>query len=107
MTTPPRVRVVCTPAVRLRTLVLSTLFAIFGTFTATAAPVDPHQQARRLMAEAQQTTNPVRLYMLALDIKDALDAAHRARPNDVEVLLDLVRFHAVTPRIAEIGRAHV
>lgn len=52
------------------------------------------------MAEAQQTSNPVRLFMLALDIKEALETAHKQRPNDVEVLLDLVRFHTMTPKIA-------
>ncbi|HEX7832516.1 MAG TPA: hypothetical protein VF787_22855 [Thermoanaerobaculia bacterium] len=52
------------------------------------------------MAEAQQTSNPIRLYMLALDIKKALDQALKKNPNDTEVLLDLVRFHAVTPKIA-------
>ena len=52
------------------------------------------------MAEAEQTSNPVKLLMLALDIKKALDKALEANPNDPEVRLDLVRFHAVTPRIA-------
>lgn len=52
------------------------------------------------MAEAEQTSNPVRLLMLALDIRKSLDKALEADPNDAEVRLDLVRFHAVTPRIA-------
>ena len=52
------------------------------------------------MAEAQQTTNPVRLLLLAMDIEKSLNAALRDRPDDVEVRLDLVRFHSVTPRIA-------
>jgi tetratricopeptide (TPR) repeat protein len=51
------------------------------------------------MAEAQQTSNPLRLFMLALDIREALEKALKANPNDVEVLLDLVRFHAVSPKI--------
>lgn len=57
------------------------------------------------MVEAEQTTNPVRLLMLALDIRKALEAALAARPDDAEVRLDLVRFHAVTPRIAGGDRA--
>lgn len=52
------------------------------------------------MSEAEQTSNPVRLLMLALDIKEALDAAVKGDPENVEARLDLVRFHAVTPRIA-------
>ena len=52
------------------------------------------------MAEAEQTTNPVRLLVLAMDIRKALDKALEAEPNNVEVRLDLMRFHAVTPRIA-------
>jgi hypothetical protein len=61
---------------------------------------DPHAEARRWMAEAEQTSNPVRLLKLAFDIRGALEEALRLRPDDVEVRLDLVRFHAVTPRIA-------
>jgi tetratricopeptide (TPR) repeat protein len=67
---------------------------------ATAAPGPEHQQARRLMAQAQKTSNPIRLLLLALDIHKALDAALRRDPNDVQVRLDLVRFHTMTPRIA-------
>ena len=52
------------------------------------------------MAEAQQTSNPLRLFMLALDIRKALDAALVESPEDVEVRLDLVRFHVMTPRVA-------
>jgi hypothetical protein len=52
------------------------------------------------MAEAEQTTNPVRLLMLALDIKKSLDAAIREDPGNVDARLDLLRFHAVTPRVA-------
>jgi hypothetical protein len=52
------------------------------------------------MAEAEQTTNPVRLLLLALDIRKALDAALAADPENPEVHLDLVRFHAVTPALA-------
>jgi TolA-binding protein len=52
------------------------------------------------MAEAERTTNPIRLVMLALDIKKSLAAALAEDPESVEVRLDLVRFHAVTPRVA-------
>lgn len=52
------------------------------------------------MAEAQQTSNPIRLFLLALDIHKALDAALARNPDDVQVRLDLVRFHTVTPRVA-------
>lgn len=52
------------------------------------------------MAEAEQTSNPLRLFMLALDIRKALDAALIATPDDVQVRLDLVRFHTITPRVA-------
>jgi len=52
------------------------------------------------MAEAEQTSNPVRLIKLAFDVKSALDEALLLRPNDVEVRFDLVRFHVMTPRIA-------
>jgi hypothetical protein len=52
------------------------------------------------MAEAAQTSNPVKLLLLALDIRKALEIAHRASPDDVPVLVDLVRFHTVTPKIA-------
>lgn len=52
------------------------------------------------MTEAEQTTNPVRLLMLAMDIRKALDKALAAEPDNVVVRLDLMRFHAVTPRIA-------
>ena len=52
------------------------------------------------MAEAKETSNPIRLLMLAMDIHKALDAALARDPNDVQVRLDLVRFHTMTPRIA-------
>ena len=51
------------------------------------------------MAQAQQTTNPVRLLMLAFDIKDALEKALALDPENVQVRLDLVRFHVAAPRI--------
>jgi tetratricopeptide (TPR) repeat protein len=76
------------------------LFALPFTACAAAAPVTEHQKARRLMAEAQQTSNPIRLFMLALDIHESLDAALAADPESVQIRLDLVRFHTVTPRIA-------
>lgn len=52
------------------------------------------------MTEAEQTTNPVRLLMLALDVRKSLDAALKEDPDNVEIRLDLVRFHARTPRLA-------
>jgi hypothetical protein len=67
---------------------------------AAAGPADAHREARRLMAEAQQTSNPVRLFVLALDIRRLLEKALQAHPDDVEVHLDLVRFHTMTPRLA-------
>lgn len=51
------------------------------------------------MAEAKRTTNPVRLIMLGFEIKDALDTALKLAPDDVEVRLDLLRYHVVTPGI--------
>ena len=65
-----------------------------------AAPGDHQRRARELAAEAQQTSNPIRLFVLALQIKEALDAALSEKPDDVEVRLDLVRFFVRTPRIA-------
>ncbi len=52
------------------------------------------------MTDAEQTTNPVRLLVMALDIRKALEKALAAEPDNVEVRLDLMRFHAATPRIA-------
>lgn len=45
--------------------------------------------------------------MLALDIREALEAALSEKPDDVEVRLDLVRFFVMTPRIAggDLGQA--
>lgn len=53
-----------------------------------------------MVAEAEQTSNPVRLFMLALDIKKELEAALAENADDVEVRLDLLRFYTMTPRIA-------
>lgn len=52
------------------------------------------------MAQAEQSANPIELLMLASDIRAALANALSADPNDVEVRLDLVRFHMTTPRVA-------
>jgi tetratricopeptide (TPR) repeat protein len=52
------------------------------------------------MAEAQQTSNPVRLLMLAMKIRGALETAVAKEPDNVEVRLDLVRFYTMTPSIA-------
>ena len=63
------------------------------------------------MAEAEQTSNPIRLLMLASEIKSLLETALREHPDDVEVRVDLVRFHVITPRIAggdlDVARALV
>jgi hypothetical protein len=98
MATPPKVseRVVCTCGVCLRTLLASVVFAL----ALAAGPVDHHANARRLVAQAEQTSNPIRLFLLALDIRKELEAALAAKPDDAEVRLDLVRFFTVTPRIA-------
>lgn len=93
MATPPNLkRVVCNFEDRLRTFVLLTLFAA----SLTAAPADRHAEARRMMAEAE-TTNPVRLLVLVPKIHAALDDALALAPDDVQVRLDLVRFHMMTP----------
>ena len=59
------------------------------------------------MAEAEQTTNPIRLLMLGMQIKESLDKALALDPENVQVRLDLVRFHTVAPRIigADLGEA--
>lgn len=62
-----------------------------------------HSHARRWMEEAKQTTNPVRLLMLAMRIRESLEAARAKEPDNVEVRLDLVRFYTVTPGIAGGG----
>lgn len=99
MTTPPEESmsdVVCARGVCLRTLLIVFVFAS----SLAAAPGDHHRKARRLVAEAEQTSNPIRLFMLALEIRKELDAALAENANDVEVRLDLLRFHAMTPRLA-------
>jgi tetratricopeptide (TPR) repeat protein len=88
-------RVVCTSEVCLRTILLLTLFA-----TRAMAISPEHSQARRWMNEAKQTTNPVHLLMLAMRIRQSLEAARAKEPDNVEVRLDLVRFYTVTPRLA-------
>ena len=109
MTTPPKIRdgQVCSSRGRLRTFLLTGVFTV--AFAAAAA--DPHATARKWMAEAEQTSNPIRLLRLAVDIKTALDEALKLRPDDPEVHFDLVRFHVITPRIAggdmEEARRHI
>jgi hypothetical protein len=51
-----------------------------------------------MMTEAE-TTNPIRLLVLVPKIRAALDEARALRPDDVQVRLDLVRFHMMTPSI--------
>lgn len=58
-----------------------------------------HRIARARMAEAKQTSNPVRLIGLAMDIRDSLKKAALLAPDDVEIRLDLVRFYVMTPRV--------
>ncbi len=53
-----------------------------------------------MVAEAERTANPIRLFLLALDIRKELEAALAENPDDAEVRLDLVRFFTVTPRVA-------
>jgi tetratricopeptide (TPR) repeat protein len=65
-----------------------------------------HQRARRWMEEAKQTTNPVRLLFLAVNIRESLDKALELDPENVEVRLDLVRFYEVTPSILGGGVDH-
>jgi tetratricopeptide (TPR) repeat protein len=75
-----------------------------------AGPVNHHAKAREMVAEVEKTSNPVRLFLLALDIRKELEAALIQKPDDAEVRLDLVRFFTVTPRIAggdlDAARAH-
>ena len=86
----------------MRTSTFVSIFAVILALGAAAQTVtdEEHAKARRWMAEAEQTTNPIRLMLLAMDIRKALEAALARRPDDAEIRLDLVRFHAVTPRIA-------
>ncbi len=67
---------------------------------ASAGQSGEHAKARKAMAEAERTNNPVRLLVLAFDIRKSLDKALAGDPDNVEVRLDFVRFHVNTPRIA-------
>ena len=51
------------------------------------------------MAEAQQTTNPIRLLFLAMNIKESLDKALQLDPENIQVRLDLVRWYVTAPRM--------
>lgn len=55
------------------------------------------------MVEAQQTTNPVRLLVLGMQIRGALNTAVELDPENLDVRLDLVRFHTIAPRMAGGG----
>jgi tetratricopeptide (TPR) repeat protein len=55
------------------------------------------------MKDAEQTTNPIRLLMLGMDVKESLDRALALDPDNVQVRLDLVRFYVVAPRIVGGG----
>lgn len=52
------------------------------------------------MSTAAQTTNPVRLMMLAWDIGEELELALQLDPENVDVRVDLVRYYTMTPGIA-------
>ena len=56
------------------------------------------------MDEAKQTTNPIRLLVLGMQIRDSLGEALRAEPENVQVRLDLVRFYMTAPVL--IGGYH-
>lgn len=68
------------------------------------ATPDAHLKARKAMEEAKQTANPVRLLVLAMQIRDSLEEALRANPENVQVRLDLVRFYMTAPGL--IGGDH-
>ncbi|HUP62869.1 MAG TPA: hypothetical protein VNA69_20925 [Thermoanaerobaculia bacterium] len=57
--------------------------------------------------EAEQTANPFRLLALGVQIRNALDEALRLDPENVEVRIDLVRFHMTAPGIigGDVGEA--
>lgn len=55
------------------------------------------------MQEAQQTTNPVRLLVLGIQIRSALNTAVELDPENLDVRLDLVRFHTIAPRMVGGG----
>ncbi len=98
-------RVVCTLEDALRTSLLLLLFA-----TRLTAASAEHEEARRWMAEARRTTNPIRLLVLIPKIHSSLEAALAREPANVDVHLDLVRFYVATPSIAggdiDKARAH-
>ena len=93
----------------MRTSVVAGVFALLFAVASGAGNAE-HAKARVWMAEVERTTNPLRLLMLALDIKKSLDLALAAEPDNVDVHLDLVRFYVTTPRIAggdlKAARAH-
>ena len=85
-----------------RTGVLLILFASVTGVTVSTARMraeQEHRTARAAMAEAQQTTNPVRLLVLGMQIRGALNAALELDPENLDVRLDLVRFHTIAPRM--------
>jgi tetratricopeptide (TPR) repeat protein len=98
-------RVVCIGEEHLRTSLLILLFA-----TRLTAGSAEHEEARRWMAEVRRTTNPIRLLVLIPKIQTSLEAALAKEPDNVEVHLDLVRFHVMAPKILggdiQEARAH-
>ena len=89
----------------MRTSLVCNVF-IFLVLAATVPPVareraeEHHRRARVYIAEAKAAVNPVRLLSLAYSIRDELEAAIRLDPELLDARVDLVRFHAKTPRIA-------
>ena len=49
------------------------------------------------MEEVRHTSNPVRLLILGIQIRDSLEAALKAEPENVQVRLDLLRFYMNAP----------
>jgi tetratricopeptide (TPR) repeat protein len=83
------------------------VFALSLTVAAATPSKTIHQKARQAMAEAEQTSNPVRLLVLALQIRENLEEARRQAPDDVNVRLDLIRFYMNAPGMlgGDIGNA--
>jgi tetratricopeptide (TPR) repeat protein len=58
-----------------------------------------HLKARASMEAVQQTSNPIRLLTLSLQIQDALAEALRLDPDNVQARLDRVRYLVTAPAI--------
>ena len=66
----------------MRTAIVLILFAV------SLSASEAHRTARRAMDEAKRTTNPIRLLVLGMQIRDSLGEALRAEPENVQVRLD-------------------